>query len=181
MIHPKSIVCSDVELRGDITINANTIIQSRATILAITGPIVIGSNCIIEEATSIVNRRKETMRIGDDNLIEIGSRVESSSVGDGNTFGTKCKVHHAIRVGSHCVIAPGTVVMPVPYTSEEEVTDVMEAETLPDFTVVFGPSAQRRIWSGRGKAQELDLRRKHLDYLREFVPRFNRMRRQDGT
>jgi dynactin 6 len=68
------VVCQDVELKGDITIGSGigvengsadltftifwigTIVHPKATIFAIAGPIVIGVNCIIEEAAIIVNR-----------------------------------------------------------------------------------------------------------------------------
>jgi dynactin 6 len=68
------VVCQDVELKGDITISSGiavkktraslhswlyrtgTIVHPKATIFAIAGPIVIGANCIIEEAAIIVNR-----------------------------------------------------------------------------------------------------------------------------
>ena len=67
-------VCQDVELKGDITVGSGitvqklgracihgwhgtgTIVHPKATIFAIAGPIVIGANCIIEEAAIIVNR-----------------------------------------------------------------------------------------------------------------------------
>ena len=71
-----------------------TIVHPKATIFAIAGPIVIGMGCIIEEGAIIVNRyvlkfkphrisyihlsctrRKEVMRIGDENLFEIGCRA----------------------------------------------------------------------------------------------------------
>jgi dynactin-6 len=52
---------------------------------------------------------------------------------------------------------------------------------LEDYTVVYGTSAERRKWSGRGRMQEADLRRKHVEYLREMLPKFNRQRRGDGT
>lgn len=55
-IHSKAVVCQDVELKGDITISSGTIVHPKATIFAIAGPIVIGANCIIEEAAIIVNR-----------------------------------------------------------------------------------------------------------------------------
>jgi len=73
-IHSKAVVCQDVELKGDITIGSGivvensqlglrsspmltgTIVHPKATIFAIAGPIVIGANCIIEEAAIIVNR-----------------------------------------------------------------------------------------------------------------------------
>jgi dynactin-6 len=65
------VVCQDVELKGDITIGSGssfslwntllmlptgTIVHPKATVFAIAGPIVIGANCIIEEAAIIVNR-----------------------------------------------------------------------------------------------------------------------------
>jgi dynactin-6 len=56
----------------------------------------------------------------------------------------------------------------------------MEDEVVEDFTVVFGPGAEKRVWSGRGKVQEADLRKKHAEYLREMLPKFNRLRRGEG-
>ncbi|EPQ51999.1 trimeric LpxA-like protein [Gloeophyllum trabeum ATCC 11539] len=170
-IHSKAVVCQDVELKGDITIGSGTIVHPKATIFAIAGPIVIGSNNIIEEGAIIVNRqaRKEVMRIGDDNLFEIGCRVESPSVGNFNTVSTRARVHHTVRLASFCVVGAGCLVVP----TEDEVLD--------DYTVIYGPAAERRKWTGRGKVQEADLRRKHAEYLREMLPKFNRLRRGDGT
>lgn len=56
-----------------------------------------------------------------------------------------------------------------------------EDETLDDYTIIYGPAADRRVWSGRGKVQEADLRKKHTEYLREMLPKFNRLRRGDTT
>ncbi|KIK06111.1 hypothetical protein K443DRAFT_90099 [Laccaria amethystina LaAM-08-1] len=84
----------------------------KTTIFAIAGPIVIGMGCIIEEGTIIVNRRKEVMRIGDDNLFEIGCRVECPSVGNFNTISTRARVHHTVRISSFCVIGAGCLLAP---------------------------------------------------------------------
>jgi dynactin-6 len=130
------------------------------------------------------------MRIGDDNLFEIGCRascrccihfrtyfylfininigVESPSVGNFNTVSTRARVHHTVRISSYCVIGAGCLVVP----TDDEVLD--------EYTVVYGPSAERRVWSGRGRVQEADLRRKHAEYLRETLPKFNRLRRGDA-
>jgi len=168
-LHSKAIVCQDVELKGDITIGSGTIVHPKATIFAIAGPIIIGMGCIIEEGAIIVNRRKEVMRIGDENLFEIGCRVESPTVGDFNTISTRSRVHHTVRIASYCVIGAGCLLVPT------------EDQELDDYTVVYGSAAEQRTWSGRGKVQELDLRRKHAEYLREMLPKFNRLRRGDGT
>lgn len=128
------------------------------------------------------------MRIGDDNLFEIGCRaspshctapkcrphirvftgVESPSVGNFNTISTRARVHHTVRISSYCVVGAGCLVVP----ADDEVLD--------EYTVVYGPSAERRIWSGRGRVQEGDLRRKHAEYLRETLPKFNRLRRGEA-
>ncbi|KAF9014101.1 trimeric LpxA-like protein [Cyathus striatus] len=144
-IHSKAIVCQDVELKGDITIGAGTIVHPKATIFAIAGPIVIGTGCIIEEG------------------------VECPTIGSCNTFSTRSRVHHTVRMGSYCVIGAACLVVPT------------EDEHFDDYTVIYGPEAERRTWSGRGKLQEADLRRKHTEYLREMLPKFNRVRRGDGT
>ena len=128
------------------------------------------------------------MRIGDDNLFEIGCRsflfkpnrkrlhltnlktgVESPSVGNLNTVSTKARVHHTVRISNYCVIGAGVLLVPT------------EDQVLGDYTVVYGPAAEQRTWSGRGKVQEADLRRKHAEYLKEMLPKFNRLRRGDGT
>ncbi|KAG8751332.1 hypothetical protein FRC14_007985 [Serendipita sp. 396] len=166
-IHSKAVVCQDVEMRGDITIGAGSVVHPKAAIFALGGPIVVGMNCILEEGTILVNRRKEVMRIGDDNLFEIHCRVESPSIGDFNTISTKARVHHTVRLSNYCVVGAGCLVAPT------------EDEILPDFTVLYGPGCERQTWSGRGKLQEQDLRRKHGEYLREMLPKFNRLRRSE--
>jgi len=167
-IHSKAVVCQDVDLKGDITIGSGTVIHPKATIFAITSPIVIGANCIIEEAVIIINRRKETMQIGDNNLFEVGCRVECPSIGDGNTISTRARVHFTMRITSYCVIGVGCLLVP-----EQD-------DMLKEFTTVHGPSTDRRLWSGQGHIQEMDLRRKHAEYLREMLPKFNRLRRGEG-
>jgi dynactin-6 len=95
--------------------------------------------------------------------------VESPSVGNCNTISTKARVHHTVRMSNYCVIGAGVLLAPT------------EDQVLEDYTVVYGPAAEQRTWSGKGKVQEADLRRKHAEYLREMLPKFNRLRRGDGT
>jgi len=95
--------------------------------------------------------------------------VECPSIGDFNTISARSRVHHTVRISSYCFIGVGCLVVPI------------EDEVLDDYTVVYGPAAERRKWSGRGKVQELDLRRKHAEYLQEMLPKFNRLRRGDGV
>ncbi|KAG1848405.1 hypothetical protein C8R48DRAFT_557221, partial [Suillus tomentosus] len=60
----------------------------------------------------IVNRRKEVMRIGDNNLFEIGCRVECPSVGNFNTISTCGCIHHTVRISNYYVIGAACLVIP---------------------------------------------------------------------
>ena len=91
--------------------------------------------------------------------------VECPSIGDFNTISTRARVLHTVTMGSFCVVGAGCLVVPT------------EEHHLEDYTVVYGPAADERKWTGRGKVQEADLRRKHAEYLREMLPKFNRLRR----
>jgi dynactin-6 len=72
-------------------------------------------------------------------------------------------------MSSYCVVGAACLAVP----TEDQVLD--------DYTVIYGAIPERHIWSGRGKVQEADLRRKHAEYLREMLPKFNRLRRGDGS
>ncbi|KZO95304.1 hypothetical protein CALVIDRAFT_516056 [Calocera viscosa TUFC12733] len=168
IIHSRAVVCSDVDLKGEVTIGSNTVVHPKVAIYAIAGPIVIGSGCIIEEGVVIVNRRKDVMRIGDENHFEINSRLECPTMGSCNVIGTRARVHHTASLSSYCVIQPAVVFSPA------------TPEILPDYSVIFDEGgSERRIWSGQGAEQERALRQKHAEYLRELLPKFNRQRKGD--
>jgi dynactin-6 len=196
------------------------VIHPKATILALQGPISIGSNCIIEETVVIVNRQKSLMKIGDSNLFEVGCRIEAASIGSNNVFEVRSKVAQTIGVGSFCTIGAGCTVLPqpllgssMPWEAEvfgddqeaasealerQESTDVGDTsattgddsnvqvpaklhEDLPDQTVVFGHNNQRRLWSGEGVQQQEALHAKHLEYLREVIPKLHKLKIVQGV
>ena len=70
--------------------------------------------------------------------------VESPTVGNFNTICTRARVHHTVRISSFCVVSAGCLFAP----TDDEILD--------DFTVIYGPAAERRKWSGRGKVQEAE-------------------------
>lgn len=49
-------------------------------------------------------------------------------------------------------------------------------ETLPEYTIVYGAECSRRIWKGEGRGQSMALHVKHLEYLREMLPKSNKLR-----
>ncbi|KAK1924755.1 hypothetical protein DB88DRAFT_486665 [Papiliotrema laurentii] len=165
--HSTALICQDTNLQGEITIGAGCIVHPKASILALGGPIVIGQNCVIEETAAIVNKTQGVMSIGEGNVFMIGSRVESPRVGDFNVFHPRSFASSLVHVTDHCNLGAGTVALPL---------DPMGTDTLAPYTVVYGADSSRRVWDGSGETAELDLRQKHTEYLREIMPKYNRMR-----
>ncbi|KAJ9477805.1 Dynactin subunit 6 [Pseudozyma hubeiensis] len=206
------IIAQDADLRGEISVGSGTVIHPKATILALQGPISIGTNCIIEETAVIVNRRSTPIKIGDNNLFEVGCRIEAASVGSYNTFEVRSKVAQNVKIGSYSVIGAGCIVLPRPITDDQlaaifdddqpeegqrakEEQGQAEGESirkptqpeaaaeeeevweeLPDQTVVYGADNRRRLWSGEGAQQQAALHAKHLEYLRDAIPRVHKLK-----
>lgn len=112
-------IAQDADLRGEISVGSGTVIHPKATILALQGPITIGSNCIIEETAVIVNRRSTPIRIGDNNLFEVGCRIEAPSIGSYNVFEMRSKVAQNVKIGSYSVVGAGCIVLPKPIADDQ--------------------------------------------------------------
>ncbi|WVO12753.1 hypothetical protein L204_100361 [Cryptococcus depauperatus] len=168
--HSTSLICQDTDLRGPITVGPSVIIHPKATVLAVGGPIIIEEGCIIEELCVIVNRRKEAMTIGKHNHFMVGCRIESPSIGDYNTFQPRSTASSAVIISDHCVLSAGVTLWSFPTLLDSEI------ETLLPYTVVYGADSARKTWDGSGQQSEMNLRTKHAEYLREIMPKFNRLR-----
>lgn len=44
-------------------------------------------------------------------------------------------------------------------------------ETTPPYTVIYGEDSDRRIWDRSTEVTERNLRQKHIEYLREIIPK----------
>lgn len=201
------IIAQDADLRGEISVGSGTVIHPKATILALQGPISIGSNCIIEETAVIVNRKSIPIRIGDNNLFQVGCRIEAASVGSYNVFEVRSRVAQNVKVGSYSVVGAGCMVLPKPIDDaqlaeifnddEDETISGAEAvdaegkggkreeeevfEELPDQTIIYGADSKRRLWSGEGAQQQAALHAKHLEYLRDSIPRTHKLKIIQGV
>ncbi|SCV71180.1 BQ2448_2768 [Microbotryum intermedium] len=105
------------------------VIHPRATIFALSGPIHIGDNNILEEMVIVINRSKSPMIIGNDNHFQVASRklnpqrglsikedgIESPSIGSNNVFSPRCRVVHSVTIGSNSHIGAGCVVLASPF------------------------------------------------------------------
>ncbi|ORX51299.1 trimeric LpxA-like protein [Hesseltinella vesiculosa] len=161
-----SVVCQEAELKGEITIGTGTVLHPKCRIIAEGGPIYIGKNNIIEENSVIFNKNVAPLVIGDDNVFEVSCYVEGSRVGNCNTIGTRAKVLGNTTIGNNCVIGPGC-------STESN-------ETVEDMTVVYGQQPSRRIQSSILPGHS-SLHTRHLEYLREMLPKYNHVKRLESS
>ena len=136
-------MCEDANLCGDITIATGCVIHPSATIIAESGPIIFGENCIIEESSTIIHRvpknqnidnemaaAKPILRIGANNVFEVGCRVEALEIGDKNTFECKSYVSSDVKISNGCIIGAGC--------------RVDGKFDLPENTVIYGRDCSQR-------------------------------------
>ncbi|RWS25196.1 hypothetical protein B4U80_03788 [Leptotrombidium deliense] len=104
-IGSEAIVCAEhTQIKGDVTIGSKTIIHPTVEIIAEKGPIVIGDFNLIEEYATIINKREDTMQIGSHNVFEVGCYSESMKIGDNNVLEYKSRLSAETSLGNGCVI-----------------------------------------------------------------------------
>lgn len=159
-IESGAIVCIDAEVVGDVRIGAGmsqfvfqssdfisgTVIHPRASVISSPkadiegtvvdagGPINLGGGNIIEEKAVLLTTDGRTMQIGSSNVFEVGCRIESSVIGDGNVIECRAVLGPNSVLGNGCVIGAGVV--------------ISAGTVLPDDCIVFGPTAERQIVPG---------------------------------
>ncbi|CAG8522178.1 15673_t:CDS:2 [Funneliformis caledonium] len=147
-IGKRAVVCQDIELKGEIQIGPG-------------GPIIIGQNNIVEENVTIINKLPTALTIGDDNVFEVGCYVEGSKIGSKNIIEAKARILSGTSLGNNCVVGA--------------VCSTKKDEIILDNTVIYGDHHNRRIQTASAN-QISSLHTRHLDYLREVLPKFNHIR-----
>jgi len=152
-----AIVCSEqTKLEGDITIGAKTVIHPTASIIAESGPIIIGDSNLIEENVQILNLSSQPMIIGSHNVFEVGSHSQSPLIGDHNVLEPKSRVGAQTRLSNGCVIG--------------SMCSVDCDQLLVENTVIFGSDCKRRIQHEKPPPQTYQ-----LDFLSKILPNYQRI------
>ncbi|XP_055380138.1 dynactin subunit 6-like [Condylostylus longicornis] len=170
-IMPRAIVCYDIVTKGDITISSGCVIQPSVTIIAESGPIFFGENCIVEEYSTIIFKVPEHLKdenntpmlnIGSNNVFEVGCTVKALKIGDKNVFECKSFVSDEVEVSSGCVIGAGCR---------------LEGKyKLAENTVVYGKNCLMRECLEKPTLQILQ-----IDYLRRVLPNYHHLKRHTGS
>ncbi|KAI9144704.1 hypothetical protein BKA69DRAFT_1122145 [Paraphysoderma sedebokerense] len=163
-----TILCQEAEIKGNISLGVGTVVHPKCRIISTKGgPILIGRNNIFEEGATIINNSTSGMVIGDENLFEVD--VAGKYVGHHNIIEPKAYVSENTTIGDNCVIGTACT------TARNEV--------IPNDTVIFGGDNMKTKVGGFGtlgggannesRESENVLHARHLDYLREVLPKYN--------
>ncbi|KYQ88335.1 dynactin subunit p27 [Tieghemostelium lacteum] len=160
-----TIICQDCTINNGVTIGHGTVLHPKASITTEHGaPIEIGESNIIEEFVQIINRSKEKMIIGSNNLFEVGSLIECKLIGNENVIETKSKVYRDVVIGNSCVISAGSI--------------VPENEILDDNTVYSVTDRNRlKFTSPIPSESHMSIHPGHLEHLHKTLPNFHNMKK----
>lgn len=154
-----SIICTEhTTIEGDVTFGLKNVVHPKATIRAISGPIVIGDFNLIEENVCIINDSTPgvTMTIGNHNVFEVSAHSQSPTVGDFNVFEAKSRVGPLTRVTNGCVIGA--------------MCHIDYDETLPENMVIYGTKCSQRIQHEKPASQV-----SQIDFLGKILPNYQRI------
>ncbi|KAI9202597.1 dynactin subunit p27 [Polychytrium aggregatum] len=157
-----STICEEAVIRGDVIFGANNVVHPKCRIVSEGGgQIFIGSNNIIEENVLITNWQEDPMYIGDDNIFEVGSQFEGAKMGNGCIVEPKAIVSQGTSIGDNCVIGA--------------MCTTFREEHIPSDTVLFGSLHERRLQTKLTRMQ-VNLHSRHLDYLKEVLPKYHHLK-----
>lgn len=110
---PGALICRDVCIEGgSITFGPGTVVQPRCVFRCEkeNGSIIVGSDCIFEEHCLVVNHTEGVLKIGALNLFEVGCKVHSEKIGDGNCVRMRAVLKEGSRLGNNIVVSARTSV-----------------------------------------------------------------------
>ncbi|KAI9499023.1 trimeric LpxA-like protein [Zychaea mexicana] len=104
--------------------------------------------------------------IVEENVIIYNNDVEGAHIGNNNIIEARAKVLGTTSIGHNCIIGAACA------------TEVNE--TISDMTVVYGSKSSRRQQSEVFPTQAA-LHARHLDYLREVLPKYNHLKKLENA
>lgn len=171
---PRAVVCEDSIIKGDVTISSGCVIHPSAQIVAESGPIIIGENCIIEEYVKIFHKIPEghklfvnsgenpekphVLVIGSNNIFEVGCVVEALKIGEKNVFECKSYVGPNVTITSGCVIGAGTT--------------LQGEQILLENTIIYGKHCKQREAMEKQGSHLLQ-----LEFLRKILPNYHHLKK----
>ncbi|KAK6006087.1 hypothetical protein QM012_006497 [Aureobasidium pullulans] len=166
-IHPSAIISDKAVIVGThpVTIGENVVLHPFAKITSNTGAVRIGKNCVIAERATVGLSDSPgtfagtTVELEEGVSVDSGSIVQAEKIGSGSTIEANSTIGPGVVVGKFCKITASSSI---------------QAETLPDFTIVYGGNSRRIDITTKARSDVRDLKLKgqvmHIETLKRLVP-----------
>jgi len=103
-IDPSCRIAPNATVCGDVTIGANCSIGFGAVLTAESGPISIGSNCVVMDTAVIRGVKRNPVRIGSNVLVGPRAYLTGCEIGDSVFIATGATVFNGARIGARAEV-----------------------------------------------------------------------------
>ena len=145
-IDPTARIAPTAVLCGDVTVGPDTSVGFGAVLTAESGPIVVGSQCVIMENAVIRGTKRHRVTIGEYVLVGPGAYLSGCAIGDCAFLATGSRVFNGATVGARAEVRINATV--------HLLTNLPEDATVPIGWVAVGdparilpPEAHDEIWA----------------------------------
>ncbi len=109
-IDPTARIAPNATVCGDVTLGANTSIGFGAVLTAESGPIRIGSNCVVMDTAVLRGVRKHPLVIGDNVLVGPRASLSGCTVEDNAFLATGATVFNGASIGARAEVRVNGIV-----------------------------------------------------------------------
>ena len=109
-VDPSARIAPTAVLCGNVTVGANASIGFGAVLIAESGPVVIGANCVIMDTAVIRGVKRNPVRLGDNVLVGPRAYLTGCEIGDNVFLATGATVFNGARIGARAEVRVNGIV-----------------------------------------------------------------------
>lgn len=98
-IDPTALIAATATICGDVAIGPNTYVGFGAVIVAESGPVSIGANCVIMDTAVLRGIRNSTLTIGNNVLVGPRAYLTGCTIEDDVFLATGCTIFNGAQIG----------------------------------------------------------------------------------
>jgi carbonic anhydrase/acetyltransferase-like protein (isoleucine patch superfamily) len=144
-IHPTSRIAPNAIVCGDVTIGANCSVGFGAVLTAESGPISIGTNCIIMDTAVIRGIRDNPVFVGNNVLVGPRAYLTGCEIADNVFLATGTTIFNGARVGARAEVRINAIVHLRTMLPQDAIVPICWV-AVGDPVEILPPHEHERIW-----------------------------------
>jgi carbonic anhydrase/acetyltransferase-like protein (isoleucine patch superfamily) len=145
-IDPTARIAPNAVLCGQVTIGANSSIGFGAVLSAESGPITVGSNCVIMDTATVRGLKRNPVRIGNNVLVGPRAYLTGCEVEDNVFLATGATVFNGARIGTRATVRINGIVHIRTVLPPDAVVP-LNWIAVGDPVEILPPNEHERIWA----------------------------------